>query len=530
MRGKFSRVFLIVIFGMILSLSPILSQNGFADTITISSWVADDPNNGDTVYSAGDTLTLTFSGNTNATNGGTMTDAEVKANFTFNSPDIESGASFTGTWTALNTLRINVVTAGTAPTISTTTVQGDSTNNIGTASEGQNNGLGSSEGLDESASSALTGDFGVVSSSSSSNSGGGSGCNGDCEGPTLGVDSNNKRQVTDGFTYNGHSVDVDRYFTPYPLITADVGKINVAEFKIYENLGPQNIRHFTFAFGMDKGDVISNSKAKIELDIAFDGTETVTVTDPENALDNVKVTTSIVPCMEGYNTECLGVEIQHRFRAPLEFNIVGTDVWDTKRGAWQNYYNHGIEVVGESLNPPKEFNGIEKGHIYHLITTSKTTAVDEFGDSWTFQYGKWSKDFIKQERIQDGETLVFDRMHSDFTKYREDISNKAFTHLSEVCPLCIEQYADFEDPISWEYGNKISKLSNPEIQKLMDTEEQKAQEIMKRLLDVKYDLRNEYLGIEDDRSISEILEEERMMEAILQAERAWLKQVIAPSQ
>ena len=88
----------------------------------------------------------------------------------------------------------------------------------------------------------------------------------------------------------------------------------------------------------------------------------------------------------------------------------------------------------------------------------------------------------------------------------------------------------FEDSTSWEYGNKISKLSNPEIQKLMDTEEQKAQEIMKRLLDVKYDLRNEYLGIEDDRSISEILEEERMMEAILQAERAWLKQVIAPNQ
>ena len=64
----------------------------------------------------------------------------------------------------------------------------------------------------------------------------------------------------------------------------------------------------------------------------------------------------------------------------------------------------------------------------------------------------------------------------------------------------------------------------------MSVEEQKAQEIMKRLLDVKYDLRNAYLGIEnDDRPIAEILEEERINKIILQAERAWLKQVIAPN-
>ena len=260
-----------------------------------------------------------------------------------------------------------------------------------------------------------------------------------------------------------------------------------------------------------------------------DRTQTVTITDPENALDNVSVTTDKVAC-NGGPTQCLEITINHMFREPLDFDIVGTNVWDYSRQSWQNYYNHGIEVVGESLNPPKEFNGINKGHIYHLTETSKTTAVDEFGDSWTYQYGTWVKDFIKQERIQDGETQVFDRMHSDFAEYREQISNEALIQLSETCPLCIEQYADFEDSTSWEYGNKISKLSNPEIQMLMSVEEQKAQEIMKRLLDVKYDLRNAYLGIEnDDRPIAEILEEERINKIILQAERNWLKQVIAPN-
>ena len=66
---------------------------------------------------------------------------------------------------------------------------------------------------------------------------------------------------------------------------------------------------------------------------------------------------------------------------------------------------------------------------------------------------------------------------------------------------------------------------------LMSVEEQKAQEIMKRLLDVKYDLRNAYLGIDDDnRSIAEILEQERINKVILQSERDWLKQVVAPNQ
>jgi len=226
------------------------------------------------------------------------------------------------------------------------------------------------------------------------NGGGGSGCN-DCEAPTLGIDKSGQRLVSNGFTYNSHSVDVERFFTPYPLIKANVGQTNKADFKIYENEGPENIKHFSFAFGLGKDQIISESKAMIELDIDWDGTETVTVTDPENALDNVKVETYTISCEGDVQIDCLGVTIYHTFRAPLDFNIVATDVWDNSRNSWQNYYNHGIEVVGKSLNPAKEYDGINKGHIYHLTETSKTTAVDEFGNSWSMKYGLWNMDYIK---------------------------------------------------------------------------------------------------------------------------------------
>ena len=447
----------------------------------------------------------------------TIDDAGTVAigDFTLDNSGITSGASLTGTpsvsGTTVTLTVDNDIVSGDTLTIAYTETDGD-------LEDAANNYVRTF--------SAQT----VTNGLSAESPSGGSGCNGDCEEPTLGVLPNGQRIVDDGFTYNGHSVDVERFFTPYPLITAQVGKQNTAVFKIYENRGPDNIAHFDFAFGLGKDQIISDSKAMIEVDFARDRTQTVNIIDPENALDNVSVTTDIVVC-NGGSIQCLEITIKHTFREPLDFNIVGTNVWDYSRQSWQNYYNHGIEVVGTSMNPAKQHDGVNQGHIYHLTETSKTTAVDEFGDSWTFQYGIWMKDYIKQDRVQDKDTLVFDRMHSDFAEYREHLSNNAFLQLSETCPLCIEQYADFEDSTSLEYGNKINKLSDPEIQMLMVVEEQKAQEIMKRLLDVKYDLRNAYLGIEkDDRPIAEILEEERINKIILQAERSWLKQIIAPNQ
>lgn len=345
------------------------------------------------------------------------------------------------------------------------------------ATDDQDTGTGATEG--SAISTTISADIGVT----------GSGCN-DCEAPTLGVSSESKRIVDDGFTYNGKPTDAERFFTAYPLITTTVGKQNTAVFKIYEDKGPENIKHFSFAFGLDKGESIGESKAMIELDIDHEGTETVTVTDPENALDNIKVSTNIENCNgNDSDTQCLIVTIDHRFRALLDFNIVGTDVWDMERNSWQNYFNHGIEITGESLNPAKEYDGINKGHIYHLTETSKTTAVDEFGNSWSFQYGKWMKDYVKNEKIKDTSS-VFTRTHSDFTEYKEIQAQNAMEQLLDLCSTCLDSYADFDSSFGYEYQDEQNKLDNPETIQKMILENEKAQKIMNYLLDpyLKYKL------------------------------------------
>jgi len=280
---------------------------------------------------------------------------------------------------------------------------------------------------------------------------GGGSCGVDCIEPTLGVNSDGKRLVDDGFSYNGKSVDVQYFYTPYPLVTVNVGEQNVAEFKIYENLGPDNIRHFELAFGLASGDSIGMSKAVINWDKSFDGTETITLDDPENVLENIIVITSVGSCSDESQTECLIVKVEHTFRAPLDFNILGTNVWDTKRNAWQNYYNHGIEVVGESLNPPDKYDAVNKGHIYHLTETGKGMAVDEFGDSWSFHHGIWNKDYVKpSEPVHDYVTSNgnCDRSCNWFDMNKIHQANLAKETLSLICPNCDDEVFEPSERLS----------------------------------------------------------------------------------
>ena len=181
---------------------------------------------------------------------------------------------------------------------------------------------------------------------------GGSECD-DCTPPTLGYDAHGARLVSGGFAYNGLVSDVDYFFTPYPLIESEVGRQNNITLKIYENEGPGNIERVSVAFGLRSGEVISESKAVINYDVSFDGTGSLSVIDPENAIDleTLSAEHRTVDCSPGSDLQCLSVSVDHSFRAPLEFDIVGTDVWDTQRNSWQNYFNHGIRVTGESLNP-----------------------------------------------------------------------------------------------------------------------------------------------------------------------------------
>jgi hypothetical protein len=295
----------------------------------------------------------------------------------------------------------------------------------------------------------------------------------------LGVDSRGKRLVSNGFTYNGNSVDVERFFTPYPLIKVNIGEENRADFKIYENMGPEKIKHFSFGFGLGKDQVISQSKAMIELDIDFNGKEIVTVTDPENVLEDVRVETSHVSCDGDKRVNCLGVTIYHTFRAPLEFDIIATDVWDTKRFSWQNYYNHGIDVVGKSLNPLPTTMIPSPAKNEGLILVTQT---EKDNDYWTSDdgrmfemnsFGSFKQINQKFERFQDTGN-AFTRVHSGFGSLLDYEKNRA-TAVFDASLLISEL------PDSFGHHVVISERIDEEMKQEMLLQEEIAKEILEQV-------------------------------------------------
>jgi len=313
-------------------------------------------------------------------------------------------------------------------------------------------------------------------------SSGGGGCNGDCSPPTLGVDKNFNRLVDNGFLYNGNPVNVDLFYTPYPLITANVGQENTVVLKIYDDVGPQNIEHVALAFGLGKGQSFSDSKATINLDRTRDGKEITSVYDPENTLDDVEIITSEGSCGNSVVSQCLIVTIHHMFRESLNFNMVATYVWDFNNNSWQNYYNHGVEVVGESLNPPRKemvaFGTNEMRGLYELtlIDKKKDLWLDEFG---TVYQHKGNDRYNKVRSLS--HELVFDEITKHgcdrncnwFNEHKfnqELLSKEIFKKI-----LNGKSITDSPDePFSY-YYSFTSRANDPELQHLISQEKQEAE-------------------------------------------------------
>ncbi len=223
-----------------------------------------------------------------------------------------------------------------------------------------------------------TNHFTPFGASSQQLSRGGSGCD-DCTSPTLGIDSTGERRVAGGFTYNGEVHDVEYYYTPMPLIEVETGVENVAVLKIYEDSGVSRIAHAGLAFGLGRGQHFAESEAGISVDISHTGALSVSLDDASGAIDaeTLRATAERTDCMRGSVAECLEVTIYHTFREPLDFDVVSTSIWDTRLNSWQNFFNHGVHVDGESLNPSRgvEVNGGELV-LFPLISAH----VDEDGD------------------------------------------------------------------------------------------------------------------------------------------------------
>jgi len=149
---------------------------------------------------------------------------------------------------------------------------------------------------------------------------------------------------------------------------------------------------------------MSEEQGKIVWDRNFKLVEIVTY-DSE-LFRNVYVLSSLAKCLDASNTAtCLKLELSATPKMPLvEDIIVKTNVWDERRNAKQNFYNNGIDFVGNTENYLPFFKVVDGRHgITTIYTTDftledQTHAIDKYGRTWTYNGVDWIKDTIAPDR------------------------------------------------------------------------------------------------------------------------------------
>ena len=181
----------------------------------------------------------------------------------------------------------------------------------------------------------------------------------DCIAPTIGLNSFYKRVVDNEFSYNGNTVQVEKWHTPFPLITAKVGEINTVEIIVYDNNGINNMELVQFGLGAKSiGEPLNDLEVLIEVHLNINSNnfevEKVIIKDRDNLIETFSVFAVIdmVKCLDiSDNERCLKVTLEYSYREPTINNIMVVNVRD-KPGNSQNFYlNEGVIVVGESMNP-----------------------------------------------------------------------------------------------------------------------------------------------------------------------------------
>src|SRR3972149_1106936 len=249
--------------------------------------------------------------------------------------------------------------------------------------------------------------------------------------PTLGSDRYGNKYVDNGFTFNDFTVDVENFKTDMPLQTLNVGELNTAVLKIYDNKGAGKIEHVELAFGLNKKQHVSESSNKITWEQNFKGDQSIIMKDPDNMLMDVNA-------LGEADGKIMKITFNFTFREPMEQSKIGVTVWDQDRHSKTFYFNDGIEVVGKSLNPPKIVTILDdRGYPVTLTMTGKNTGIDEEGNIWTHN-SPWIKlsqpveDQLPHENLDPVTAHGFDRMNSMFDSYKNAQAQEAQKKLMEI--------------------------------------------------------------------------------------------------
>lgn len=246
--------------------------------------------------------------------------------------------------------------------------------------------------------------------------------------PFFGTDSFGNRYIDNGFTFNDFITDVEDFKTHMPLQTIQVGKSNTAVMKIYNHNGVSSLEHVELVFGIDKKD--ADEQNSIVWEQNFKGEQSFSSTDSTNLLMDVNAVGEA-------DDKVMTITFTFAFREPLDKSKIGIVAWDKDRNSRTAIFNDGIQVVGESLNPPEIVTVLDdKGYPVKITMTGKNTGVDEEGNVWTHN-SPWKKsESVENKLPQESPDQVdyhgFNRNSNQFASYKDIQAQEAQQKLMEL--------------------------------------------------------------------------------------------------
>ena len=200
--------------------------------------------------------------------------------------------------------------------------------------------------------------------------------------PTFGRSHETGELVAEGgFTANGQVFDItDNWHTDFKLMTLNVGERNSFSAK---TLSPYGLQSIEFMFGIPQVGSAHEAEAAIEVTLDLNlNVINISTVQKDNLIDpdSVLAKADMVRCRaDDINKNCYYVTVSATFNeAPLSYVFALKAIDYTKR-SHLTYLNEGLEVTGDSLNPPTTMliSANKKGTGPLLVTQ-----IDKRNDMW----------------------------------------------------------------------------------------------------------------------------------------------------
>jgi len=312
--------------------------------------------------------------------------------------------------------------------------------------------------------------------------------------PTFGLDHRSFQPIVEGgFSFNGISHDItDNFWTPFNEKQVRVGTLNTFSAKVYADKG---LRTQEFLFGIPE--VGKAQDAEVVVEVWYDTQKNIIdtiVSQKTNVVDadSLIVKHSMNNCSSENNLQCDVTKISIKFLESLKDKVMAINAVDYKNRGQLTYQNEGFDVSGDSLNPMKTLMipGPEK---YEGLI--EVMQVAKYSDIWIAQDGRefemdksggFNQINESFERHVDSGVMK-NRLHSEFTEYKQDQISNAMIVLQELCPSCIsETFDEINDIFVYDFSFNYAKYNDPEIQATLITEDLKAKQTLDRLFEEWY--------------------------------------------